>query len=242
MEEGTSMTETALKLEISDRYKDEDGFSWYPFNGKEFVSVTTVIEHGAPVPIKMKNYWKRNSEAKIEKTLTETANIGSSFHAVNESILTGTQMDIPVHLTPHAEAFRNWVSEHQVKPIHIEKTLISEKYGFAGTADFIGYVDGELVVADWKSSNVYKKESYAMQLGAYRLAAIEMGILPENAGMICVQIKRDNAELNHFKYVHFESCENAFLRALDQFKFYYFYKLKARNWSWLEERALMRVI
>lgn len=228
-----------------ERLTDVDSWSWYQeIGGTGKPSVTSIIDAGAPIPLKLKQYFIRNSEKKQADTLTKTAATGTEFHDLLEKTLNKPfegVVDVPEKFKEHHKAFEKWRQEVGLEPIHLEKNLVSEKYGFAGTCDFIGMMNGELTLIDWKTSNVYKKEAFGMQLGAYRLAAIEMGLVPPDCGMGILQVKRDGGDLKYFKYQQFQSCEDAFLRALDQIKFYYWSKLKSLNWKYLDERALVRL-
>lgn len=59
-----------------------------------------------------------------------------------------------------------FLDEHDVRPIMLERVLFNPEEAYLGTVDFIGYVDGELVVGDWKSSKRCYVE-YWLQLAAY---------------------------------------------------------------------------
>lgn len=226
---------------------DKDNWRWYSQSDTviptSYISVTTVIDNGSPTPQKLKNWFKNNSANKIKKTLKETGQKGTDIHNMIESDLAESkEMPVPEELEPFAQAFKKWKLKVNAKPLHLEKVLYSDKYGFAGRCDFIGEIEGKVVVADWKTSNVYKKEPWMEQLGAYRLAAIEMGLVPEDCGMVCLMIPRDNPDkIRHFTYQHYEFCENSFLTSLTKLKQHYYYKLDAMEWNWLHQKAMERV-
>jgi hypothetical protein len=60
----------------------------------------------------------------------------------------------------------SFLDEHDVRPLMLERVLFSPTEAYLGTVDFIGYVDGELVIGDWKSSKRLYVE-YWLQLSAY---------------------------------------------------------------------------
>lgn len=60
----------------------------------------------------------------------------------------------------------SFFDEHDVKPIMLERVLFSPTEAYVGTCDFIGYVDGELVIGDHKTSKRLYSE-YRLQLSAY---------------------------------------------------------------------------
>jgi hypothetical protein len=72
------------------------------------------------------------------------------------------------------QAYLAWRRANEVKPLEVEKRLYSKRHGYAGTADFEGYVADKLTVADWKTSRGVYPE-YRLQVAAYRTARYEMG-------------------------------------------------------------------
>lgn len=223
-------------LKIEDRFTDENGFRWYGIPGENTpISVTTILE---PItPKSLSNWYKKNSENKIAKVMTATSNFGSEGHELFEKILTKQDVVIPETHKVHVENFKTWAAENKVEPIACERPVISMKLGFAGTADFIGYVNGKIVIADWKTTRSYSIKN-GWQLSAYRLAAIEEGIVDDTCGMIGVQISRETGEVKAFNYEHIDFCEHAFRCAFDTWKALYFTKLNKLNWKYLKERAV----
>lgn len=71
-------------------------------------------------------------------------------------------------------AGRCWIVENDVKPLAVEQVLYSRAYRVIGTMDLVGIlvVDGQVAVADYKSSNRLHK-SYGLQLAAYRAMLLE---------------------------------------------------------------------
>ena len=72
------------------------------------------------------------------------------------------------------DAWQKWADESKLEPLMIEQKVYSLKYGFAGTSDMIGRVNGMLVVSDWKTSSGLYLE-HLIQVSAYREALREMG-------------------------------------------------------------------
>jgi len=66
-----------------------------------------------------------------------------------------------------ALAVTQFFDEHHFEPLLLERPLWSPVDGFIGTPDFVGYVDGELAVVDYKTS----KRIYAEYWG--QLAALQ---------------------------------------------------------------------
>jgi len=72
-------------------------------------------------------------------------------------------------------SFLEWAKNRKVKPLFVEKSMVSEVELFGGTFDFYGLVDGEKTLVDFKTGNGIYQE-YFYQLAGY-------SILLEEAGM-----------------------------------------------------------
>lgn len=72
-------------------------------------------------------------------------------------------------------AFARWLDESVLSVVGIERTVWSERYRYAGTADLlVELLDGRRAVCDIKTSKSLS-EGYRLQLEAYRMALEEMG-------------------------------------------------------------------
>lgn len=87
------------------------------------------------------------------------------------------------------DAGLQFFNEHEIKPILLERVLWSPTEAYIGTCDFIGMIDGELAVADYKTGKrLYP--TFFLQLAAYGNAyAEEFGTLP--AARWAINIQRD---------------------------------------------------
>lgn len=91
-----------------------------------------------------------------------------------------------------------FLDEHRVKPLLLERALWSPTTGVIGTTDFIGEIDDELCVADWKTSKRIYPE-YRIQLAKYtQMYYEEFGKLPKVRWAI--NTKKDGG-LEHEKYM-----------------------------------------
>lgn len=70
------------------------------------------------------------------------------------------------------EAFLAWEEQHRVRWLTSEQILGSLRYQYAGTADFLAYVDDLLTLGDFKTSGRFSIE-YALQLSGYQIALEE---------------------------------------------------------------------
>jgi len=71
-------------------------------------------------------------------------------------------------------ALVKFLMTHEFEPIELEGKCYSKKYGYAGTIDFFGKIDGKLTVLDYKTSKAIY-ESYYLQASAYAQAKTEEG-------------------------------------------------------------------
>lgn len=123
--------------------------------------------------------WLGKSRAH-EKELARAGNIGTQLHKHIEWTLrrelgqkVGTQPAISTEALNAFVAWVKWRENVNFTPIHIEQTVYSLGYGFAGTLDVYGKVDGKLSILDWKSGKAIYPEHY-LQNAAYRCAFEEM--------------------------------------------------------------------
>ena len=115
-------------------------------------------------------------------------------------------------------AFLDWYESNNVEVLETEKSLITDKYCYAGTCDMIAIVNGKKYLIDLKTSKAIYSD-YKLQLAAYRI------IYGED---INVAILRLDKEYGDYEFKDFtkniENSEKAFLSLLD----YYYYAAKRR--------------
>ena len=220
-----------------DKLTDVDSWRWYSeIGGMGKLSVTTILSN-AVANIQLNSWFKKTSEKKIATTVQKAADFSTLSHEYFEKILKGVDFEVPETHRSHITNFRKWVLDNNVKALHTEITVTSDKYGYCGTIDCIASIGDEVCVIDWKTGNRYSITN-GYQLAAYRQAAIEMGLIDDKSAMMGVQIARGTAEIKTFKYEHIEFCLQKFLCALEIFKGLYFHKLLKLDWKWLKEQAL----
>jgi genome maintenance exonuclease 1 len=105
---------------------------------------------------------------------TGAANIGTEVHAYAEASLKG--QTLPQLTTDEArrgvEAFERWRADHNIELGTSERICFSQNHWYAGTCDFVGRIDGENCVADFKTaSGIYPE--MRLQLAAYQQAIVE---------------------------------------------------------------------
>lgn len=108
--------------------------------------------------------------------------VGTQAHGVLDAILKPNRIEIP-YMTENVDG---WDGEHpkfwmqrawdelneqfDVKPLHNETMVFSDKYGYAGTYDNAWMIDGELCMVDAKTNKNGPRASVALQNMAYAMA------------------------------------------------------------------------
>lgn len=177
------------------------GHGYVDANGVKVPGVTSIISDGIPKPALIKWAGDVTAEYAVDcwdelrgmapsvrlKTLKgaryansdAAANKGTAIHKLGAELVLGRQVQVPDHLAGYVESYVRFLDEHNVDPILIEATVVSHKYGYAGTLDLI---DGHKLL-DLKSSRSGIFGETALQLAAYRYADAYMDDAGEECAM-----------------------------------------------------------
>lgn len=161
--------------------------------------VTTILGNGVPKPALIN--WSANSTAEYavdnwdrltESTPSERLNTlkgarysvsdkakkrGTEVHGFGERLVKGEAInDVPDELRGHVEAYVRFLDQFDVDPILVEATVVSYKYGYAGTLDLIadlttgeqGAIERWLLDLKTNEKGIFGET--ALQLAAYRYA------------------------------------------------------------------------
>ena len=151
----------------------------YRLNGDQIPSVSSVME-----PLKNEVY------AGIpEKTLRRAAEKGSAVHNSIENWLKYEFEDVPPEHRPYFDAFMAWWSMRKPEVVGSEVRLYHRLMRYAGTADLVCYIDGELNLIDYKTTYTVSEMSCGVQLEAYAQALASHGIQIERKRIL--HLKRD---------------------------------------------------
>lgn len=166
----------------NDGKKFETHQKYYLKDGSLVVGVTTILGQLAKpqlvhwaysLAMEGKKYWEITNTAK---------NIGTIAHYLIECKLkniktdSSTLKDYTMNEIQTAylsyDNFLKWIKTHNIKMIATELRIVSEKYRYGGTIDFIAEIDGVLSLIDLKSgSGVY--DDMKIQLSAYKQLYVE---------------------------------------------------------------------
>jgi hypothetical protein len=96
-------------------------------------------------------------------------------------------------------AFEFWVKGTQLEIVDCEVAVISETHRYGGTLDFIGKLNGKLVLGDFKTSNGVWPE-YLCQLAAYAKAYEECTGSKIDGGYHLLRFSKENGDFGHHFY------------------------------------------
>jgi len=215
----------------------------YKIDGKTYYRVTTTLgvlaKHG------LRNWMGKIGCTKAEKILETRQVIGTHVHKLIELNLRGK----PVNLGAYEQEIQNGMllfdlfkKAAKLKPQALEQSLWSNLYGYAGTADYIGYYaspeeylrstivnhkrvkvlkfeKSSLVIGDWKTGkDVYPE--YWLQIAAYAKAFEELTRIKVDGGFIC-RIRDGKLQVLEKTIKELEAEFPAYLSAVDLYEWRY---------------------
>lgn len=147
------------------------------------VTAETAVENlGSIVSIAMNDpagavdYLKRAPD----RFTANAAGNGTEVHDLYERLAKGEDVNerrLHPDLKPYLQHFREFEAEFEPEFVFLEETVWSEKHGYAGSFDFMAWIndpDAEggrvLVIGDWKTTRSGVHEEVALQLAAYKHA------------------------------------------------------------------------
>lgn len=130
---------------------------------------------------------------------------GTEVHHYAEQLVQGKSVDVPVELAGHAEAYAKFLLDFDVEPVHVEFSVASYAYGYAGTGDLIAYltipgIGRVLGLCDVKTNRSGIFGEVGLQLAGYRYADVLIDDdgehpMPEVDGCYAIHVRTDGADL-----------------------------------------------
>jgi hypothetical protein len=173
------------KVFITDnRIEIPDG-RFYRLNENTYIpSVTTVLS------VYPKDYhfyeWLKNNGQNSDIIRDNAAEVGSNVHQALETLLKGQELSYEPYSIDEWEMINKGVeffTRYNFTNIQTEQNFVTEKCEWAGTVDFIGELNGEVWMIDFKTSN-YLSETHYLQLIAYKQLASIMGVKIDRMGVL----------------------------------------------------------
>jgi hypothetical protein len=170
-----------------------NGHRVYRWQGREFPSVTAILNGGVPKPLLARWAAKVAAEYAIAHldhlrllpagqairavkqapftSRDEAADLGDLIHAAVEAAATGRpRAAVPDHAAGYLAGFDRFLSDYQPRFLAAERTVYSRRYGYAGTFDAIATLpDHGTVLVDVKTGRRVYPE-VCLQLAAYAAA------------------------------------------------------------------------
>lgn len=148
--------------------------------GEYYPSVTTILEayykgYGF-------NEWLKQVGYNADEIMRKAGDQGTTVHNMIEKYLLGMKVTWtneelkPQYSLTEWQMFCKFIefwTNTSPELITQEFNLVSDTLKFGGTIDFVGKINGEIWLLDWKTSN-YLHKSYELQLSAYATAWNEL--------------------------------------------------------------------
>jgi len=217
-----------MSTPTDNRQNRRGGFYWHEGN-IPFVSVTTVLGViGKPAL----QYWfgkevykamvndpgLSEKEALSAPYVTSKAAMkrGTTVHAIVENYVDNKDYvdSASEEFKPYAKAFYNWVKDFDVEILEHEKTVLSHKYGYAGTMDLIVKFrnSGRIMIIDIKTGkDIY--DDYFLQLSAYKQGLEEVEGIKADMGILLLPTNAAGKSTGKYKFQEADYCFNEFLSA-----------------------------
>lgn len=140
------------------------------------------------------------------KVVEKAADVGTVTHYLIECYLKGEKPDLKdfaqsdINRAKNAfNEFLEWAKYRKIKLIGSELVVISEKFQYGGTLDFVVEVESNIELIDFKTSNgVYP--DHKIQIIAYGVAWNENNPDRRIKNYHLLQLEKDNANFHHHKY------------------------------------------
>lgn len=132
----------------------------YLLNGIEIPSVTTLMN-----PLSSAEYGEID-----RRILDKAAHRGTVVHNAIESYEKYGFDDISDEYAGYFQAYKNWKKKYNPEIVANERKVYNKLMMYAGTADMFAYVDGKLVLIDFKTSSRINEMLVGVQLEAYSRA------------------------------------------------------------------------
>jgi len=234
------MARAARKWQIIEPPEFECTSNAYHIGGKRYLRVThTLSIIGKPGLVA---WFLKVGKKEADRVRTNRQNLGTRVHKLIELDLKGAEYSLKNdedEVKEDLELFSHFKKDCKLVPEGLEQHLWSNKYDYAGTADFIGkYVSNEKykvrghtllftkpaqVLIDWKTAKVISDE-YWLQMAAYMVAFEELtGI--KLKGAVIVQIRFGKIKIREKTYDELIEEFDAYLAALK------LYKWKHKKWN-----------
>ena len=148
---------------------------FYTIDNQRFPSVTTAL--GAIRSLALEHWRGELGNVEADRQMEEAADIGKAVHRLCHAYNVGQSFIIPDGIVGELfSAYRGWFAGNVDRVVFAEKVVVSRKYRYAGTADLLAIIKGDMVpaVIDVKCTGGFWP-TMPLQLAGYREAILEEG-------------------------------------------------------------------
>jgi len=192
-------------------------------SGERVPSVTTILAM-LNKPGLLQWAWQCGVDGTDYRAVRDSAgDIGTLAHLLIIADLRGEKLDTSEYSQQDIEKaetclikYWDWLKGHRVKPIMLETPLVSEEYGFGGTVDFFGNIDGQLTLVDFKTGKAIYEEAI-IQVTSYSKLLLENNCQADTIKIL--RIGRNETEGFEERTIYdFETGWQIFRRCLDIYR------------------------
>jgi len=147
----------------------------------------------------------------------EKAEIGTLAHAMILATLKGESIDTSEYSKEQIGQAENsflswleWGKGKDIKPVLLETPLVSEMYQYGGTPDFLGYLNGDIVLMDYKTGGIFR-EAY-IQACSYRHLLYENEYPVTDKAIILGIPRTEDEDFKEVTYTNFDAGWEIFKR------------------------------
>ncbi len=147
----------------------------------------------------------------------DKADIGTLAHKMVLADIKGETVDTSEYSKEQIDQAENsflswleWRKGKELKVILMETPLVSEGYSFGGTPDFLGYLNGQLVLMDYKTGGIYQ-EAY-IQVCSYRQLLAENGYPSIDKAIVLGIPRTEDEDFKEITYTNFDNGWRIFKR------------------------------
>ena len=209
-------------------YKDlkrQDGpsRSYLTPDGEALPSVTTILSRTKDKTF-LKEWRARVGEAKAEKIISDSSQIGTALHLYIEHYVNEHAYKDLTDIGVQAGKMAQVIIDHDDGLKKVSEVWGSEVHlyypgKFAGTTDMVGVYDGRPTIIDFKQTNRPKKrewvQDYLMQLAAYAMAHNKLFDTEIDQGVVLMCSRDLLFQRFELKGENFVRAGEAFMKKLD---------------------------
>lgn len=182
------------------------------------------------------DWFKRKDLVEQTQVSGDAASKGTAIHSALERIArTGERGEVSESIRPAVEQYERYAEQVNLKTESSERYIFSLTYGYGGTYDAVGEINGQKCLIDFKTGRYSNKDLWKTE--AYRRAYIEMGGDPDIGVTLLYLDKTGKKKPKVYTVQHHDYCFKMFLSCLATWKGLYFNDLKRADWNleWLLE-------